>query len=273
MSALPFALISLDLDLTFLDSRHRISPRNQAAVRQCRALGARVIITSGRMHCTTLPYWHALELDTPIISYNGAWIRNEGTGEVLLAEHVDEALTAEIVELCDREGLHLNYYLDDKLYVAQENRWSDLYAARTSAKNHPVGNLRVFAGKPSTKLLIVDAPERIAQWYVELNRRYAGRAYITTSNAEYLEIIPPNADKGKALARVAAHFGIPREKVIAFGDARNDIPAIEWAGLGVAVENAVPETRAAAGRVAPHHDEDGVAVVLEELFGLPPGAA
>ena len=55
--------------------------------------------------------------------------------------------------------------------------------------------------------------------------------------------------------------------VRAFGDSYNDIPMLEWAGLGVAMENARPEVKAAADRVAPRNDEDGVAQVLDELFG------
>ena len=80
--------------------------------------------------------------------------------------------------------------------------------------------------------------------------------------------MPPHVDKGTALAVVAGYYGIPREKVVAFGDAGNDIPAIRWAGLGVAMANANAEVQAVADRIAPGYDEDGVAAVLEEIFGL-----
>lgn len=273
MPPLPFTLISLDLDLTFLDEHLRISPRNLQAVRRCRALGVRFVINSGRMHCTTLPYWRELELDTPVISYNGACIRYEDTGEELQHLRLDADTTREIVDFCDAEGLHLNYYRDDTLYIAKTDRWSDLYATRTSAELIPVGDLHRVLDRQPTKMLVVDAPERIAALYPRLRDRYAGRAYVTTSNCEYLEFIPLDADKGRALARVAMHYGVPREQVIAFGDARNDVPALRWAGMGVAVANACPEALAAAARTAPHHNADGVAVVLEEVFGLKPEQA
>jgi Cof subfamily protein (haloacid dehalogenase superfamily) len=122
-------------------------------------------------------------------------------------------------------------------------------------------------------VLIVDEPERITRLYAEMSARYAGRAYVTISNAEYLEFMPPTVNKGTALAVVAEHYGIPQARVIAFGDAGNDIPAIAWAGLGVAMENAQPEVKAVAKRIAPRFDADGVAAVLEEIFQLAPSTS
>jgi len=267
--SLPFELIALDLDLTLLNDDHEISPRNLAAVRRCREMGAKVVITSGRMYRCTMPYVRALGLeDAPVVAYNGAFIKQESTGEVLLHEHLDIATAQSIVAYCADVGLSLNYYLDDSLYIASTNPWAELYSSRTGAPLNPVGDLRIFADRAPTKVLIVDDPERIRQLQAELGPKYATYAYVTISNVEYLEFMPPAVDKGKALSVVAAHYCIPQEKVIAFGDANNDIPLIRWAGTGVAMDNAKPDAKAVADRIAPRHDEDGVAVVLEELFGF-----
>ncbi len=265
---MPYELISLDLDMTLLDRDSRISPRNLATVRRCTELGAKVVISSGRMHCTTLQFLDAMGLDTPVISYNGALIKHESTGEVLLHQTVEPSLARELVELCDAEGVHLNYYVDDTLYIARRGPFADLYAERTTAALIPVGDLRTLTNRAPTKLLVVDTPQRIEQLFAEWGPRFSDRAYVTTSYIDYLEFMPLGVSKGKALAALAAHYGIPQEKVIAFGDALNDVPAIAWAGLGVAMANAKPEAKAVAKRIAPHHAEDGVAVVLEEVFGF-----
>lgn len=268
MGSLPYELISLDLDMTLLNEEGRISPRNLAAVRRCAEMGAQVVISSGRMHCTTLQFLETMGLDTPVISYNGALIKRESTGEVLLHQTVDLALAHELIELCAERNLHLNYYLDDTLYIAKPGPWADLYAQRTTAALVPVGDLRAVASRPPTKLLIVDTPERVAALFAEWGPRFGHRAYVTTSFIDYLEFMPLGVSKGKALEVLAAHYGIPREKVMAFGDALNDVPAIAWAGLGVAMANAKPEAKAVARRIAPHHAEDGVAAILEETFGF-----
>lgn len=270
MAALPYELISLDLDLTLLDVDHHISPRNLAAVRRVREMGAQVMITSGRMYYTTLPYQRELGINGPTIAYNGALIKSEGTGEVWLDAGLDSIFAHELVDFCQCEQLQLNYYHNDVLYIAQTNKWSDLYQARTGALPVVVGDLHTLLEHNPTKMLIIDEPAKIIELQNNLCNRFAGRAYITISNAEYLEFMPLGVDKGKALAIVAEHLRIPREKIIAFGDAENDIPAIAWAGMGVAMANAKPVTQAAADRVAPHHAEDGVAIVLEEIFGLTP---
>ncbi|OPZ85060.1 MAG: Sugar phosphatase YidA [bacterium ADurb.Bin429] len=273
MSSLPYELIALDLDLTFLDDAHQISPRNRAAVLRCAEMGAKVVLSSGRMYRCTLPYLHLLGLDAPLITYNGAFIKQESTGEVWLDEHLDLGVAREIVDFCAARDLNLNYYLDDNLYVAKINPWAELYSARTTAPLNPVGDLRTLTDRAPTKVLIVADPGCIAELYVEMSATYGDRAYVTISNVEYLEFMPKGVDKGKALHAVADHCGIPHAKTIAFGDAGNDIPLIRAAGLGVAMENAKPEAKAVAGRIAPPYDEDGVAAVLEELFGFTPASA
>lgn len=263
---LPFELISLDLDLTLLDAQHKISPRNLAAVQKCRQLGAQVIITSGRMYYTTLPFARTMELDSPTIAYNGAFIKRESTNEILLDEHLELATAKEIVDIAAERGLHLNYYLADNLYTAKSTNWSDLYSARTGATINAIGDLHSISDQAPTKLLIIDSPEKILQLSAEMQDHFQGRAYVTISNAEYLEFMPMGVDKGKALARVADYYNIAQQSVIAFGDAGNDLPAIAWAGCGVAMANAAVELQQQADLVAPPYNEDGVAQVLEKYF-------
>ncbi len=82
-----------------------------------------------------------------------------------------------------------------------------------------------------------------------------------------LEISATGVSKASGLATVAAQRGVPAAEVVAFGDMPNDLPMLTWAGHGVAVANAHPEVLAVADEVCPSNDEDGVAQVLERLFG------
>ena len=97
---------------------------------------------------------------------------------------------------------------------------------------------------------------------------FGEKLYVTKSTDEYLEFMPPLANKGKALAVVAEHYGCTAEETIAFGDSYNDIPMIEWAGMGVAVANGKAELREAADRVIGRSAEDAVGIALEEIFRL-----
>jgi hydroxymethylpyrimidine pyrophosphatase-like HAD family hydrolase len=69
--------------------------------------------------------------------------------------------------------------------------------------------------------------------------------------------------KGSGLGFLAEHLGFSRERTVAFGDGENDLPLLEWAGYGVAVENADERVRALADFVCPPVTEEGVAQVIE----------
>lgn len=83
----------------------------------------------------------------------------------------------------------------------------------------------------------------------------------------WVTIVAAGTDKASGLARVAAGLGVAREDVVAFGDSRNDVPMLEWAGIGVAMGQAPDELKAVADEVAPPVTEDGVAAVLARWFG------
>jgi Cof subfamily protein (haloacid dehalogenase superfamily) len=82
----------------------------------------------------------------------------------------------------------------------------------------------------------------------------------------WIEIGSPNTNKGFAMEFVCGHLGISCQDVIAFGDGENDVEMLKMAGLGVAMANADEHAIQAADATALSHDEDGVAVFLENLL-------
>ena len=89
---------------------------------------------------------------------------------------------------------------------------------------------------------------------------------MTSSLKGNREIMVVGADKANAAKILAARLGIPREQVLAIGDQRNDIELIAWAGIGVAMGNAVPELKALADWVTVTNDEDGLAHALAHFI-------
>ena len=77
-----------------------------------------------------------------------------------------------------------------------------------------------------------------------------------------------DVNKRDALAAWSAELGVDRRDVAVFGDQRNDIEMLRWAGRGIAPANATEEAQAAADEVTRSNDEDGVAVVLERWLGV-----
>jgi hydroxymethylpyrimidine pyrophosphatase-like HAD family hydrolase len=82
-----------------------------------------------------------------------------------------------------------------------------------------------------------------------------------------LEILPPDTNKGTALARVAGLLGVGREEVLAIGDSMNDEAMIRWAGMGVAMVNGDERVKSIADMVTDRsNDDDGVAEIIDKYL-------
>jgi len=266
MSSIDCQLAAIDLDGTLLDSQYQLSEENCQTVRGLSESGTIVVLASGRMHATILPFSQRMNLKDPIISYNGAMAKHVKTDEVLHHIPIPSHLAEKIIEHCAKDNLHLNFYLDDVLYIRDRNEWSELYDNRTGATSHPVGDLHRFDECEPTKLQIVDAPHNIDRLLIEFKSLFQAELYITKTQPEYLEFMNPNVSKGRALIEVAKRLGVSMEKVVAFGDGYNDISLMEVAGFRVAMENSVDEIKGCADYITSTNDENGVAAAIQSLL-------
>ena len=130
----------------------------------------------------------------------------------------------------------------------------------------PVGDLTELWTEPALKLLVKhDAPDP-ADFRDRVVAAVGEEAVATWTLDGLVEISAAGVTKATALARVAEELGVPAADVVAFGDMPNDLPMLAWAGTAYAVANAHPDVLAAVSRHTASNDEDGVALVLEELF-------
>lgn len=259
----PPQLIALDLDGTLLDARHAVSPRSAEAIRTLGARGTEVLLVTGRPPRMTRTFLEDLQLGHAIV-YNGAsrYDRDLDTCEHHHQMPAGEAL-AVIARLRARipgVGLgietHHGWYLDERLDAGRRANPRPL----SPIPPDDVGRVETFVRDAVIKVF-ARHPDLEAPAMADV---LAGMpVYVTWSGAGLLEIMHPAVNKRDALARYAVARDIPATDVAAFGDQHNDREMLSWAGLGVAMENAPSSVKAAADEVAPHHDEDGVAVVLE----------
>jgi hypothetical protein len=89
-----------------------------------------------------------------------------------------------------------------------------------------------------------------------------------SSSSALVEISAEGVSKATTLALLAEEMGVDARDVLAFGDMPNDLAMLAWAGTSYAMANGHPSVLELADHVAPPHDEDGVAQVLGEVFGL-----
>ena len=256
-------LILTDLDGTLLNADREVSDRTAAVLQRATEAGARVVIATGR------PVRFVRHLQDRIHSSialcaNGAMVVNLETGDVLQSHLLDgERVIALAAELraggaefaIAAEGLSEIGMLAEEHYP---------FSHLTDQQRVPLATL---AGQPMIKLLVRPVEGHHDEVLRVLRERYGDVLLATSSGvAGLIEVSLAGISKGTVIDVLAREWGIAPEHAIAFGDQPNDLDMLRWAGWGVAMENADPAVRAEADEVAPHHDEDGVAQILERWF-------
>jgi Cof subfamily protein (haloacid dehalogenase superfamily) len=264
-------LLALDLDGTLMGSDLVIDQSVRQSVAALQARGVHVTIATGRMFGATLPFAQQLGISEALICYQGALLRHAVSGEIYDQIVMPGAPAAEAVAALLERDIFVIAYIDEQLCIAEERAELDVYLGY-----HPEGAEvvvapdlpQLVAASAPTKLLFVAAPDIVAVTLDELTPQFAGRLATTRSHQLFGEMTALGVSKGAMLERLAARLGVERSQVVAIGDQENDLSMIEWAGLGLAMGNAIPAVQAAADAVLPGVGQGGVAHAIERYFGI-----
>lgn len=267
-------LLALDLDGTIFTDDLIISERTRHAIKAAQERGVLVTIATGRMFTSARKIAADLGIAAPLICYQGAMLRDSSTGETLYHKTIPLALAHEIVTTTQQQGLHLNVYLDDRLYVAHMTEGARFYSQiNYGLPMHEVGDLHVWldtqGGKEPTKLVIVTPREQTDTVLDEFTSRYGDRLQVTKSHPRFTEFTNKECSKGTALAFLAAHLGVARAEVMAIGDGHNDLDMLRWAGYSFAMPTAPQAVLDIAHGVCLPLDEDGAAEAIERFVLAP----
>jgi len=257
-----FKLIAIDLDGTLLNSDLKISPRAAAAIQAAERKGVKVTLCTGRMYVSASRYAQELGLNIPLVTYNGALVKNSLGHEVLYEKNLPLKEARYVVEVCREFDCQLNVYFEDKLYVEKGNSWAKRYANKVNVPLNEVDDLLDFLKMSPIKILAMGEEEILHM----LRKRLADREiYITRSHSYFLEMLNPEATKGKGLAAVAENLAIDRKNIMAIGDNENDIEMFKYVGYSVAMANASDDIKSHADYVTKNNNDDGVAEAIEKL--------
>ena len=268
--------IVMDVDGTLTNDKKEITPKTREALLKAQKQGILLILASGRPTTGLVEMGKVLEMDKNnglFISYNGSKVVNFQTGEELFNEPLKLEDAKAVLEHMKKFEIKPMIDKGDYMYV------NDVYNCMIRFRNEPfnvikyesrggnyklceIDDLAAFVDYPLNKILTAGEPEYLQEHYIEMMEPFKDKLNCMFTGPFYFEFTAKDIDKAKALDTVLKPLDITADEVIAFGDGHNDISIIKYAGIGVAMENAVADLKEAADEITLSNEQDGIAESL-----------
>lgn len=275
-------VIIMDVDGTLTNGKKIITKETKNTLIEAQRKGATLILASGRPTSGLIDYAKELEMDKNhglLVSFNGAKVIDCETNEVLFNEtmSIEEGQAVlehmkkfDIKPMIDKEDyMYVNDVFD--CYIQHNDQTINIiqYESRGGKfKLCEKDDLAAFADYPLNKILTAGNPDYLKENYKEMMEPFKNKLSCMFTAPFYFEFTANGIDKAKALDTVLTPRGFKKEEMIAFGDGHNDASMVKYAGIGVAMSNAVDDLKAIANEITLSNEEDGIAHTLKKYFNL-----
>jgi len=273
----PYDAILLDLDGTLLDRQSRIRPANLAALHDVAAQGVRVMVATGRSKVSTLPVLEELELDSLAVIFNGAAVFCPSEARLLEERLLSNRTVNAALDYAHARDLMTVVMQADHKFVREPK--NDMEAAaleglhgvqlvpQAELPRELAIRITFLTNHLPTSLALADEVQTFVKQPIYLTHFPLNALPMhVTSKMLAVDVHPPCRGKAEALRVLDEHYGIAPDRVIAIGDATNDIPMVRQAGLGVAMANSMSELKPHADRIIGDQDTDAIAEFLHDVF-------
>ena len=263
------------MDGTLLSNEHEMPEENKEAIIKAHELGVKVAITTGRLFTSAKHYSDLIGIKAPIISSNGAYIKEKDREEVIYQSTLTKEQMKRITEVTKKYEL-LTYFNTCDTVISEIEVPGD-YGYKHSNKSLPEeSRVKYIEGikfteifeKYEGKILKAIALENVHKEKLEKAkadlRKYEDLEVVSSWDNNF-EVMKAGTSKGNAAKHLAEMLGIKQEEVMCIGDSENDISMIEYAGLGVAMGNAMDIVKEAADYVTDTNVNAGVAKAINKF--------
>ena len=254
-------LISLDLDGTLLDPKGRITDASKAAIAKAREAGLRVVVNTGRPIQEGIFFAKEAGCDALVSGAGGGVVADAETGQTLRRWEVPQPSARRAIALCQGWDAQLMLFTDREILVNASYKkyleaWYPFPAFHQAAV--VAEDFLSYLEEQGRTLVKIHGEKGPGRCPVE-ELAALPDVSITTSTSHDFELTAGGADKGAALAVIAALYGIPLEQCAAVGDSENDLSALTVVGMPIAMGNSIQNVKDAARRTAPPNSGDGAA--------------
>ncbi len=267
-------MIGLDMDGTLLTTEKELTEHTREVLREAIDRGVVVLPATGR----PLAGIPEEVLKFPGVRYavasNGARIVDLKENRVIYEDLVPYETGRRVLEICSRYDSMLEIYYDGVGYAEEEKlKHLDEYVPRLpmaryiASSRRPVADVRAMHEErkaPTDKVqALFRTTEECKKAWKEVEKEIPD-IEITGALSNNIEVNAKGVNKGRGLMILGELLGIHREEIMAVGDGSNDIVMLREAGLGVAMENATDEVKAAADVITLSNDQEGAAAAIEK---------
>lgn len=259
-------MLVLDMDDTLLTDDHTISNENKVMLAKAQELGVYVILASGRPTPAMLAYAIELQLDNSyIISYNGAVITDLKTDKVIFEQTLTQEQIHELYDYSLKSNTHIITYVDGKIVSETDSEYIEIEKNITGLAHNKVVSFKEKVQSSAVKCILLEEPSYLKEVEKDLK---AAMPHLSVSMSKpfFLEVAQNGIDKGASIKFLAEKLNILQSEIIAVGNAGNDLTMIEYAGLGVWVDNVDPELRDKGDFVVASNNNHGVAEVVRRFI-------
>ena len=273
MRKINYPLIISDFDGTLVNDDGTISEKNKNAIAQYVAAGGTFAISTGRLPSGILERAKELGLKGTVCCCQGAIILDIESKDVIMEGRLSLESTIAACKKMEALGLHIHAYDLWDFYANMDDEPLKMYEhlVKTKAKlvlDQPLSQFIQEKKLRAYKLLAMVEPQRNDAVLKILSEEAFDGCDVTKSASFLVEVVNNRYSKGTAVEFLAKHYGVPIEKVIAVGDQINDMPMIEKAGLGIAVQNADEVLKVKADYVCEQTNEESAIASIIEKFGF-----
>ncbi|WP_368250546.1 Cof-type HAD-IIB family hydrolase [Enterococcus sp. 2201sp1_2201st1_B8_2201SCRN_220225] len=262
-------LIAIDLDGTLLNNKKEVSAANKAALAKAKEQGVKIVICTGRPLRAIRPYLKELNLEEPgdySITFNGGLVQANDTGEVMEKAALSFDQVKELLQLGRELSLPIDVLSEEIVWIVP----TDPEHPSIYRQLNPLLDYRdttEAALDPSAlynKIVVAYEQGYLDQQITKIPASIRTKYEVIKTRDVLLEFMPKGITKAYGIQLLIEDLGIEPGEVMAIGDEENDLPMIEFAGIGVAMENAVPQVKATADVLTASNEADGVAQVIEK---------
>lgn len=263
-----YKLLVLDFDDTLLTDELRVSQEDIDAIIAAKEKGVYVLFCSGRSNDSMRIHINEMNIHDDhefFVSFNGARI-DTMEGDNIFVKSVQGPVLNDLIDLGKEFDVTTQLYHHGKLIVEKETRLSRKYQGLTNMDHEVMPNIKELPY--STKVLFnCDDIPKLEKMQKIIMSKYSDVVNAFFSKPTYLEILNPEANKGSAVKYMAEKLGIDQKEVIAVGDSYNDLFMIEYAGLGVVVQNGREDIKEKADYITKStNNESAVAEVINKFI-------